>query len=501
MYTVTIYEDHTDTQGLLIHSPYVDDLKVSHGKIQQVTEGIPNFTLEINPKNPAWNRLRPLKTLIRVRNVKTGKEEFAGRVLKPTQAMRSDGMLTIRYECEGFMAYLQDSNQRHGEFHDITVRDFLQVIVDNHNSQVESHKRMKLGTVTVTNSTDNVYRYLGYEKTFETIKDKLIDRLGGYLKLREEPDGFYLDYLETVGEVKNTAIRLRRNLKEMQREIDPTGVITRVIPLGERIESDDEEATDASQARLTIESVNGGIDYLDDLDMQAEFGIIEGTIIYDDITQPNILKTRGEQFLAAQKAAKISYSVTALDLSLIDASMDSFEIDNFYPIINPLFNIEEQLQVIEKDIDINEPTNSSLVIGEQYRTLTQYQVEANKRMRQVEDLQSVVDSQMRTIGQLKNEVSTVESGLQQVEQALADGDIPALQDAIQNLTDAVDNLTDAVNAIQPVTETTDGLMLATDKVKLNRITVLNTVDLDDLVQRVRELEDAVFGNGGNGNGG
>src|SRR5690606_156070 len=138
--------------------------------------------------------------------------------------------------------------------------DFLQVIIDNHNQQVEPHKRFKLGEVTVTDNNDSLYRYLGYENTYATIKDKLIDRLGGYLVLREEENGMYLDYLESIGEYKDTPIQLKTNLKDMQREIDPLGVITRVIPLGARIESDDPDATDASQARLTIEEVNNGID-------------------------------------------------------------------------------------------------------------------------------------------------------------------------------------------------------------------------------------------------
>jgi hypothetical protein len=490
MYEVRLYDGHEDTQGFVIQSPYGPKISTDSRVIQK-TVGIPDFRFSINLQNPGWNRIRPLKTLVRVFNTNTGKQEFGGRILRPTQSMTVNGLATIQYEAEGFLAYLQDSNQRHGEYRDMTVREFFQVIVDNHNRQVEPHKKMQVGDVTVTNTTDNVYRYLGYEKTFPTIQDKLIDRLGGYLKLREESDVLYLDYLENVGESMNEPIRLGRNLKDMQREIDPTNVITRLIPLGARIESDDPDAVDASQARITIAEVNNGIDYIDDPDLIGEFGIFEGEMVYDDINVPSILKTRGEQFLASQKAAKLSYQVTPVDLSSLDQSLAPFEVDNYYPIVNPLFDIDEVLQVIKKTIYVSTVNDIELVIGDQYRTLTQYQVEANKRSKQVVELQSIVDGQSQRLATIQQEVKAVDSALGDINEAIGDADIPALEESINNLNQAVSDLIDAVDAIpdyDPATPEMDGLMSAIDKIKLNLITLTEPVNLDNLVHRVEVLE-------------
>jgi len=264
MYQISVYDGPDDDVGTLIHSPFPNQVKVSSASVHLVTQGVSDMTFTINYLNPAWGKIKPLRTLIKVMDIKSNKKIFDGRVLRPIQTMTSNGMFSCEYTCESKLAYLNDSNQRHGEYHNITVRNFLQVIIDNHNRQVEPHKRFKLGNITVQDTNDSLYRYLGYEKTYTTIKDKLIDRLGGYLVLREELDGIYLDYLESVGEFKNTPIRLRTNLKDMQREINPLEVVTRLVPLGANIESENEEATDASQARVTISSVNDGIDYLDD---------------------------------------------------------------------------------------------------------------------------------------------------------------------------------------------------------------------------------------------
>src|SRR5690606_37398451 len=154
-----------------------------------------------------------------------------------------------------------------------------------------------------------------YESTLDTIFDKLIDRLGGELQVRKENGVRYLDYLQNPGELKETEIRLSKNLKSITKEVDPSEIITRLIPLGTRIESDDPDATDASQARLTIESVNNGKDYIVDEDMENALGtVVVKSHVWDDITVPSILKTRGEQFLENNNRVKVKYTIDALDL-------------------------------------------------------------------------------------------------------------------------------------------------------------------------------------------
>src|SRR5690625_1772052 len=165
--------------------------------------------------------------------------EFEGRILKPTQRMDSDGIFGSSYTCEGELAYLHDSQQRHLEFRG-TPRELLETIIQYHNSQVEDYKRFEVGFMDVTNSTDNLYLYLTAEQdTFETIKEKLIDNLGGELQIRKVNGVRFLDYLQRIGEDTDTEIRIAKNLSAITKDIDPTQIITRLTPLGTRIEADD----------------------------------------------------------------------------------------------------------------------------------------------------------------------------------------------------------------------------------------------------------------------
>src|SRR5699024_5513184 len=154
----------------------------------------------------------------------------------------------------------------------------------------------------VTTSTDNVYFYLSAEKsTFEEIEDKILDRVGGELQIRKENGTRYLDVLERVGEDKSTEIRIAKNLKSISQSVDPTEIITRLTPLGTRVESEDEDATDASQARLTIEDVNNGLPYIDRQDLIGEFGIQGGSVTWDDITLPSRLLSTARNWINGQK--------------------------------------------------------------------------------------------------------------------------------------------------------------------------------------------------------
>jgi len=466
MHQITIYDGADDTQGTVIHTPYADGHKVSSGKLDLVSEGVSSFEFSINPDNPAWNNLRPLRTLIEVLDVKRNKEIFSGRVLQPVQTMTSDGLFSIKFQCESKLAYLQDSTQRHGEYNNMTVKDFLQVIINRHNQQVEPYKRFEVGNVTVTTSTDNIYRFLGYEKTFDAIKDKLTDRLGGHIRLREADGVSYIDYLETVGEVKNTPIQLRTNLKDMQKEIDPTDVITRLVPLGSRLEAPEGE-TSVSEPRLTIESVNGGVDYLDDTALIAEFGIIEGNVTWDDVNTASILKTRGEDFLLNQRAARVSYEVTPVNLSLIDTRFEEFEVDNWYPIENPVLAISEPLQVIGKTIDIYNPELSKLQIGEKYKTLSDYQAQANRQMMNVQLLEERVTSLGAENIKLSQSLDDAQASVTQLKTALEYNDDTGISLALNDIDQKLTTLEGDINSIGLATQTSDGLMSSIDKTKLD----------------------------------
>src|SRR5690625_77562 len=437
--------------------------------------------------NPAYGKLKPLKTLVKVLNTKTNNYEFEGRVLAPDETMDDTGLYDAAYVCEGELAYLHDSQQRHLEYRG-TPEDLFITILNYHNQQVEDYKMFHPGTFEVTTSTDNIYIYLSAEKTtFEEIEDKILTRVGGELRIRKENGVRYLDVLERVGEDKTTEIRIAKNLRSISRRVDPTEIISRLTPLGTRIESEDEDATDASQARLTIDDVNNGLPYSDREDLIAEFGIIGGSITWDDITLPSRLLSTALTWINNQKVALYQYEISALDLSLIGLDIDGFDIGNSHPVINPIMNIDESLRIVGKTTDINNPQDSSLKIGDKFKGLDDYQADANKSARKVVELEEITEIQRRRIIEIRNEVINVEDNLQQLQQVIDEADLEELPGAVQALEQAINSLNDALDDIpiyDVATHTQNGLMAATDKAKLDLMTITQNINLDALKNKL-----------------
>lgn len=487
LYSVRIYDGPDDDKGMMIHSAYSNDIKAPF-KIDKVVKGISSMSIRIPMNNPAWGGMRPYRTLIKVRDVRNHKTLFDGRILKPTQQMKSEGIFSISYDCEDKLAYLRDSRQRYAKIQQTTVEGLFSFIVGIHNDQMPNHKKFKVGNVTVTNSTDNVYRYIGYEDTYSELKDNLLDRLGGYLVIREEGDGTYLDYLAEVGEEKQTPITPRTNLKDFRREIDPTGIITRVIPLGARIEPEEGETADASMPRIDAKSVNNGIDYFEDQDLIGEFGVIEGTIIFDDINDNSYLPVRAQEFFRDQRAARISYDINAVNLDLKDNRFEAFEPGNKHPIsTNPGIDVRETLQIIGIQYDSEDPQLHKLTIGDQQRTLSQYQVEMNRKTRKIDRLEGDLEAQRRNFDRVKETIDREIATIQAMVSTIDEADLPALEQAITNLNSSLSDLADIVDDIVIpglATEHQSGLLAADDKAKLNRLTVSAQTNIDEIKSKM-----------------
>ena len=218
------------------------------GSIKQGINTIDSFTFDIYPNNPGYTQINPFKTRVEVENSLTGRIEFIGRVLIAKPSLASTGELKMSVICESELGYLMDSSVTYAEYHDLSVKDYLKKLIDNHNSQVDEEKHFKVGIVDVES---NLYRYWGYDKTFDTLKEDLLDKLGGELRVRYEGGVRYLDYLTEMGEKKETVIQLAKNLVTIEQERDPSEIISRLIPLGAKLSDDTDE-------RLTISDVNDG---------------------------------------------------------------------------------------------------------------------------------------------------------------------------------------------------------------------------------------------------
>ncbi len=403
-----MYEVYIINNGItkLLHSDNVisekQGLKIIDGKIVEGINTINSFSFSMLPNNPRFNELFSYTTKIYVIKIKDNRRVFYGRVVKPKVSMESDGSFSKTIECEDRMGYLCDSlmdylpeqywNVKNTTYHEdgsIDKRGVLEFVLSIHNKKQPDEKKIYVGEVDIED-TDNVL-YFGmqqHKNAFDTLKEKLIEHLGGELRLREGTDGkLYLDYLKEAGEVKTTSIALKKNMQKLSKETDPTSFITRLYPLGNKIKKTVEEKDGSiteieTDERITCAEANDGIPYVDDEEGIRTYGIIEGYRIYDHVVYPRTLLNHARVTLATNNKVKQKHVITALDLSTIGLDIDSFEVGNYHPIKNSLVGVDDTLRIIKKTTNINQPETSQLEIGDKYATLTELQLKRENSLKE-----------------------------------------------------------------------------------------------------------------------
>ena len=418
MYRIIAYESPTATTGHIIYDPKFS-YNVLSGKLSLIENEVDNMTLTIGPDNWLYGKNDTFNVHVEVYQ-DNSTLLFRGRLLDVTREMTTSGVFKQTFVFESVMNYLQDSIQRYKKVQNTTPRQFLQNLIDFHNSQVPDYKKFTLRTVTVTNSTDNVYRYVDYVSTWNTIKDKLLSRLGGVIRTQYKDGVNYIDYITSdQGKLheNDTQIIIGRNMKSLSVKEDPTAVITRLVPLGATIENDSpNQDTGASNPRVTIADVNDGKDYIDIPVLQNKYGIINGTNTWDDVHEPSILLSKANSWISSQTSSKESYTLSALELP----NYDYFVVSDSYQVINERVMTKQMLRVIQKDIDFNEPLNSSLTVGSRTSSLSSYQLETINAQKQAKAMQERLNASRSDLITLTKDYSDMANQFTDLQKQIAD---------------------------------------------------------------------------------
>lgn len=461
MYRIIAYDSPTDKTGHVVFDPRVN-CYISEGKLTQKESEIDDLQLTVNQHNYLFGRVRPFQTHIEV--YQDNKMIFRGRALDLTRMMKDSGQFVQSFVFEDVQNYLKDTCQRWAKIQNTTPEQFFRKIINTHNSQVPDYKKFVVETVDVTNNTDNVYRYIeDGATTWDTIKDKLIDRLGGYIKIEYLGQKNHISYYQQPGKEhpNDTPIQVAKNLQSASIQIDPTEVITQLVPLGATIENGSPDAnpdTTVSQPRIDIKSVNGGRDYLDIPRLQEEFGIIRKSVMWEDVHQPNILLTKAKQWVNDEKqaSAKEVWNIEAIEL--LNQRFESFKVSDCYLFDNLGVASRQMLKIAQKTIDFANPNKSTLTIADKSISISKYQVENDSAAKQVKSLKYDMQSANSRIVGLKNQnkemsdtIDTQKKTIERLQTDVDNADLTNIGNKLKELTDSTDDLGRQINELNFVT--------------------------------------------------
>lgn len=397
---VVITKSGEDLKMELVGKPVTsDELQVLSPKLSLSDNNAGSLTFKLPPNNLAYDYVKRMTTKLKV--FKDDKYYWEGRVISEDV----DFWNCRSFICEGELAYFNDTIQPPGEYHNITPEEFLRILITNHNEHVTNDMKFYVGQVTVTDPNNSIFRYTNYETTLECINKKLIEPLGGHIRIRHVDGYRYIDYLAEYTNVNTQTIMFGRNLLDFTKSFDMTDFATVIVPRGAEIEEEydeDEEQTYSPLTEyLTVESVNGGSIYVQSEEAVKNFGWIVKVVDWDDVTVPENLLKKAKEYLSSIQFDNMTLELSAVDLHYIDKSIESFEILDRVRAISGPHGLDHYFPVTKITIPLDSPENTTYSLGTDERvsltqTTSNTNAELSKKIDEIPSEQKILNKAQQT---------------------------------------------------------------------------------------------------------
>ena len=369
--------------SFLLYSDTMETLRLFGMSLQLELNKAAAFDFTIYPDHPYYDRLKRLKSIITV--YQEDYRLFRGRILNDELGFHNEKKVS----CEGELAFLVDSIQRPYEFQG-TPAELFTLFISNHNAQVDADHQFIVGDVTVTDPNDYITRADSeYLNTWESIQKKLVEILGGYLWVRHEADGTYIDYLAELNFLAPQTVEFGKNLLDLKRQTKGEDIATAIIPLGAKAEGSDD--------RLTIAAVNNSVDYVYNQEAVDEYGWIFRVQTWDDVTEASNLLTKGNAALAEHVQMLFTVELDAADLATIDRTVESFHLGTQVRVTTAPHGIDQRFLVEKMSLSLLQPASNKLTLGKSFLSMSEHAVVSRKTTEKVlTDISSSMEEKLST---------------------------------------------------------------------------------------------------------
>ena len=370
-----LYDPRLVENNLIIRDPSV---KLAVGKA-----GSMDFV--VNADHPYLSNLRRMSGLVEL--LDGASPIYRGRITRDTKNFYG----AHKIETEGIMAALNDSLIPPFAYPDDFAEDadyqaaasggnvvefLFRWLLAQHNSQVSAEQQIKPGVCTVADPNNYVARSsTEYLTAMEAIRGKLSESsLGGYLLIRYEADGNYLDYYAELPLTNTQPVEFAANLLDLNSEVDGTQIYTAILPLGKdgldlSALPDGDLTDDLVKSGLTIYSKSG----------VATYGRITRHVKWDDVTAASNLQSKAKAALA-DNGLSMPETITckAVDLGWQD-TVQHFRVGRMTILASTPHGYNAAYPLMELAPDILNPGNTQITMGATQRTYTGSQIETERK--------------------------------------------------------------------------------------------------------------------------
>lgn len=365
----------------LLFDPKLDDYVIFNPRLELEVNKTGSFSFEIYPSHPKYNAIKKLTSIIEV--YQRGTLIFRGRVLNDNT--RFDNRKSVYVE--GELAYLNDSIQRPYEYSGSVV-GYLDMLINQHNSQVEADKKFTVGNVTVTDPNDYIVRADSqYLNTWQIIEAKLIKLLGGYIVFRRSGGVNYIDYLEDSTYRSDQVIKLGDNMLDLVSSQYGDEIVTALIPTGAtiQVEENEELGEEAYEFVVDITSVNDGKDYIFHEEAVGRFGWVFKHVSYENITEPSNLITRARNALNQMVFFTETIEIRAIDKNMVDVDFHRFRFFEYVKVESPVHAVDDFYLIKKQTINLTNARENTIVIGASNLGITDNQLDIRDELNVLRD--------------------------------------------------------------------------------------------------------------------
>lgn len=413
MYEIYGYPNGEPTNELLIYHPGNTHALVLSPKLTREVSKGGSLTFTMPRDHPQYDNLQKMSTVVVAKQ--DGKEIWRGRILNH----EADWYNRRVVYCEGALSYFNDSCVTPFNYRG-TLKQFLQHLVEAHNSQVSAKmKQFELGTVTAAlgdlvvefGDADKYGVGEDYGSIWDIIDKMVLKTFGGYAycTFNAETGNNVLNYCDQAVEAQrlvNQKIQYGVNLLDITEKTDTNDLFTRIYPIGNKHTVDTSKWyykllwwKDPSQYKheerygimgadaATIKKYLPASGYSYNLkegwiqnDAAAEkFGII-AKIREQDTDSENETFASGVQDLQQNYAMVTSYTVKAVDLvdagytNIGDDPLDRLTFASYAHIISEPHGVDAIMLCTKLVEPFDQPNKKEYSFGMTRRTLTDRQV-------------------------------------------------------------------------------------------------------------------------------
>ena len=298
-----------------------------------------SFTFTLPPDHEAYDDIRLINSEIEV--FENDKLIFFGR---PSE-INIDWYNQKKITCEGALAYMNDVVVRPKVFDGKLISELFTDIITQYNTQVEQRKKFVIGNITITDRY--VSTEIDYGIAYSVLQSTCIDSTGGYLFLRKENGVTYIDWLADVPNVNETQkVSFAINLLDIKQDTKVEDICSVVVPLGGEVDGE----------TVTIGPVNDNKDYLVDEDALAEYGQVMKIKQWSDITEPQHLLDKAEEWLEEEQIKKLTIEVDAAEYHYMDESQEAFVLGQKVEVISGPHNLSKLVPITKISISLDDGT-------------------------------------------------------------------------------------------------------------------------------------------------